>query len=143
MNELTQAPAGPYGSPIDFTCAQVPEDFEAGSLVWVWLGSDNNKGAATTWTQGIRALARCQSKTYTTGNRYKIVLDDVFVLPRSVEKLELLELSPVAYTEELSQAAIVGLNNYASQVVQLLSDREFATIGAIIGEICPTFRTTF
>ncbi|WP_024583970.1 MULTISPECIES: AAA family ATPase [Bradyrhizobium] len=107
------------------------------SLVWIWLGSDNNKGVATDWTQGIRALARCKEKTELKGKRFEIVLDDVFILPRSIEKSELLSFSPATYARDLSDAAIVGLNNYASQVVQLLSDKEFATIAAIIGDLLP------
>ena len=87
--------------------------------------------------QGIRALARCQSKAAVANKRFEIVLEDVFILPRTIERTELLDLSPATYAKNLSQAAIVGLNNYASQVVQLLTDKEFATIGAIIGELLP------
>jgi len=135
LNKLAQAPPGPYASPISFTCAQVPKDFDNGSFVWVWMGSDNNKGAPTDWAQGIRALARCQSKATVASKRFEVVLEDVFILPRTVEKSELLDFSPATYAKDLSQAAIVGLNNYSSQVVQLLTDKEFATIGAIIGEL--------
>jgi 5-methylcytosine-specific restriction protein B len=101
------------------------------------MGSDNNKGAPTDWTQGIRALARCRSKAVVAKKRFEIVLDDAFILPRSVERSELLTFSPATYARDLSDAAIVGLNNYSSQVVQLLTDKEFATIGAIIGELLP------
>ena len=127
---------GPYASPIEFTCAQVPQDFDADSLVWLWMGSDNNKGVATNWRQGIRALARCESKK-ADGKQFTIILDEVLILPRTVEKMELLTTFPITYAKELSEAVIVGINNYASQVVQILSDREFATIGAIIGELIP------
>jgi 5-methylcytosine-specific restriction protein B len=101
------------------------------------MGSDNNKGAPTDWTQGIRALAHCQSKAAIANKRFEIVLDDVFILPRTIDKSDLLNFSPATYARDLSEAAIVGLNNYASQVVQLLSDKEFATIGAIIAELLP------
>jgi len=101
------------------------------------MGSDNNKGAPTDWTQGIRALARCQSKAPIANKRFDVVLDEVFILPRTIEKGELLEFSPATYARDLAGAAIVGLNNYASQVVQLLSDKEFATIGAVIAELLP------
>jgi 5-methylcytosine-specific restriction protein B len=98
--------------------------------------SDNNKGVPTNWRQGIRALARCESKE-ADGKQFTIVLDEVLILPRTVEKMELLTTSPITYAKELSEAVIVGINNYASQVVQILTDREFATIGAIIGELIP------
>lgn len=55
----------------------------------------------------------------------------------TIEKRDLLNFSPQTYAKELSEAAIVGLNNYASQVVQLVEDREFATIAAMISEILP------
>ncbi|ABE39208.1 ATPase associated with various cellular activities, AAA_5 [Rhodopseudomonas palustris BisB5] len=101
------------------------------------MGSDNNKGVETDWTQGIRALARCSKKTELAKKKFEIELDDVFILPRSIEKSELLTFSPATYARDLQEAAIVGLNNYASQVVQLLSDKEFATLGAVIAELLP------
>jgi len=58
-------------------------------------------------------------------------------LSDTIEKRDLLNFSPQTYAKELSEAAIVGLNNYASQVVQLVEDREFATIAAMISEILP------
>ncbi|MCW0196820.1 AAA family ATPase [Sphingopyxis sp.] len=104
------------------------------------MGSDNNKGQATDWTQGIRALGWCAQKDALGGSRYRIVITDLLMLPRSVEKLELLQASPETYARSLSEAAIIGLNNYSSQVVQLLTPKEFATIGAIIARLLPESR---
>ncbi len=59
------------------------------------------------------------------------------ILSDTIEKRDLLNYSPYTYAKELSEAAIVGLNNYASQVVQLVDDREFAAIAAIISEMLP------
>lgn len=137
---LSKAPAGDYPYPITLECAQVPQDFGPDSLVWLWLGSDNNKGQATSWTQGIRALAVCKKKSGPVSGQYEITLNDVFMLPRSVEKLELLQASPETYARSLSGAAIIGLNNYSSQVVQILSSDEFATIGAVIARLLPDVR---
>lgn len=136
---LAGAPAGPYDDPIGLSCAQVPNDFDVGSPVWVWLGSDNNKGQRTDWEQGIRALAVCTEKKRDEENTksFHIELGDVVLLPRTIEKHELLETSPETYARSLSKAAIVGLNNYSSQVVQLLSTVEFATIGAVIAKLLP------
>jgi 5-methylcytosine-specific restriction protein B len=103
----------------------------------VWLGSDNKKGVKTNWTQGIRALARCKSKEAIAGKQFEIVLEDVLILSETIEKRDLLNFSPSTYARDLSEAAIVGLNNYASQVVQLLGDREFATMAAMIAEMLP------
>lgn len=137
LNELAEASTGIYPFPVSFTCAQVPKDFGPDSRVWVWLGSDNNKGAKTTWTQGIRALARCREKVNVGKNQFKVTLEDVIILSETIEKRDLLHYSPNTYAKELSEAAIVGLNNYASQVVQLVDDRQFAAIAAIISELLP------
>ncbi|WGM37516.1 hypothetical protein AMEJIAPC_00415 [Caulobacter sp. NIBR1757] len=108
--------------------------------MWLWLGSDNNKGQATAWTQGIRAIGSCKAKTSLGAGRYKVTLTNLFLLPRTIEKAELLQASPETYARSLSEAAIVGLNNYSSQVVQLLTAEEFAAIGAVIGRLLPEIR---
>lgn len=138
--ELSTAPTGEYPSEIELQCAQVPHDFGPGSPVWLWLGSDNNKGQPTSWTQGIRALAYCKENTALGGGKYEVRLENVLMLPRAVEKLELLQASPETYARSLSGAAIIGLNNYSSQVVQLLTEDEFATIAAIIARLLPEVR---
>lgn len=138
--QLSKAPTGPYASTILLKCAQVPKDFGPGSPVWLWLGSDNNKGQATSWKQGIRALAKCQKKSGLGNAQYEIELSDIFMLPRAVDKLELLQTSPETYARALSEASIIGLNNYSSQVVQLLSNQEFATIAAVIARVLPEVR---
>lgn len=135
---LDEVAAGLYGSDVELTCAQVPGQFGTGSPIWLWLGSDNNKGAATDWSQGIRALGTCRSSDRIEGSKeYRVVLRDLYLLPRSISKLELLEASPETYARELADAAIIGLNNYSSQVVQILTDNEFATIGAMIADMIP------
>jgi 5-methylcytosine-specific restriction protein B len=136
--QLDEAPTGAYATGVQLTCAQVPNQFGSGSPIWLWLGSDNNKGAATDWSQGIRALGTCQSNDRIEGSKeYSVVLRDLYLLPRSISKRELLEASPETYARELADAAIIGLNNYSSQVVQILTDDEFATIGAMIADMIP------
>jgi 5-methylcytosine-specific restriction protein B len=51
--------------------------------------------------------------------------------------MDLLEASPETYARALADASIVGLNNYSSQVVQILTDDEFATVTALIAEMTP------
>lgn len=136
---LADSQQGPYPHDLIIKCAQVPGDFDAGSIVWLWLGSDNNKGQATDWTQGIRAIGICSEKKRTSdGRTFEISISEVHILSRTIEKMELLQFSPSVYADSLSAAAIVGLNNYSSQVVQLLSEREFITIAALIAAILPS-----
>lgn len=136
--QLDEADPGLYPDYVELSCAQVPQQFGPGSPIWLWLGSDNNKGVATDWAQGIRAYGVCESsEKIEDSNKFEIVIGEVFLLPRSVSKLELLENSPETYARELADAAIIGLNNYSSQVVQILSDNEFAAIGAMIADMMP------
>jgi 5-methylcytosine-specific restriction enzyme B len=136
--EIDEAPSGAYPELIDLTCEQVPSGFGPGSLIWLWLGSDNNKGKATSWEQGIRAYGVCEkSEKIDGGKTFKIILKDIFLLPRSVTKIELLQASPSTYAQKLAEATVIGLENYASQVVQLLDEDEFATIGALIVHMIP------
>lgn len=137
-HELDAAVSGSYKDSITLTCAQVPSQFQPGSPIWLWLGSDNNKGQATSWAQGIRAHGFCEkSERIADSKSYEIILRDIYLLPRSVAKLELLQSSPETYARALADAAIIGLDNYSSQVVQILSDDEFATIGAMIVDMIP------
>jgi len=141
--QLDASPAGQRSLPIELTCGQVPNDFDVGSTVLIWLGSNNNKGQATPWEQGIRAIARCAGKTLVEPadkRIFEIVLDDVFVLPRTVKKEDLLKSAPDTYTQFLTDASIVGINNYASQVVQLLRPQDLVIISAMISSIQPESR---
>jgi 5-methylcytosine-specific restriction enzyme B len=127
-------------SPIELTCAQIPSEFDVDSLVLIWLGSNNNKGQATTWQQGIRAIGRCASKKLiepAEKRNFEISIDDVYVFPKSVRKEDLLKSAPDTYTQFLTSASIVGINNYANQVVQLLSQQELSIICAMIASIQP------
>lgn len=123
---------------IEIKCAQVPSSFEPLSDVWLWLGSDNNKGQATNWDQGVRAFGRCEAKEQLPGTKtFKIDIRLLYILPRSVQKVEFLQTSPVTYADALFETPIVGLNNYSSQVVQTLTDQQFLTLTAIIARVIP------
>ena len=136
--QLDEADSGSYPDDVELTCAQVPQQFGPGSPLWLWLGSDNNKGGATDWAQGVRALGTCKSNDRIEGTKeYAVVIHDLLLLPRSVSKMELLEASPETYARDLADAAIIGLNNYSSQVVQILTDDQFAVIGAMIVDMMP------
>jgi len=121
----------------------VPNDFDVGSTVLIWLGSNNNKGQPTPWEQGVRAIARCAGKQLVEPAEkriFEIVLDEVFVFPRTVKKEDLLKSAPDTYTQFLTDASIVGINNYASQVVQLLKPQDLVIISAMISSIQPESR---
>jgi 5-methylcytosine-specific restriction protein B len=127
---------GPTDELVYLTCAQVPADFDVGSDIWLWLGSDNNKGQATDWDQGVRAYGHCESKSQ-EGKSFTIGIKISYVLPRSVQKVEFLQTSPATYADALFETPIVGLNNYSMQVVQTLTDQQFLTLSAAIARLLP------
>jgi len=51
---------GKLDSPLSLAvvCSQVPQPFTPGDFVFIWLGSNNNQGADTDWTKGLRAFGR-------------------------------------------------------------------------------------
>jgi 5-methylcytosine-specific restriction protein B len=111
--------------------------------VLIWLGSNNNKGQATPWNQGIRAIGRCASKEIVEPaekRNFEVTIDDIYILQSTVKKEDLLKIAPDTYTQFLTNASIVGINNYASQVVQMLSPSELAIICAMIASIQPDCR---
>ena len=137
---LADARQGNYPEKLTIECAQVPNEFAVGAIAWLWLGSDNNKGQATDWKQGIRGFGRCTSKKLDPedSKRYILVIEDVHILSNTIDKMDLLQAAPVTYARHLASAAIVGLNNYASQVVQMLREREFHVIAAIVASMLPS-----
>ncbi|TGT91915.1 MULTISPECIES: AAA family ATPase [unclassified Mesorhizobium] len=121
----------------------MPSDFDVGSTALIWLGSNNNKGQPTPWDQGIRAIGICSFKKLTEPVEkriFEIVIDDVFVFPTTVKKEDLLKSAPDTYTQFLTDASIVGINNYASQVVQILKPQDLTIICAMISSIQPESR---
>lgn len=109
------------GGPVvfDVTCKQVPGALKAGDFVFVWLGTDNNKGGATSWKQGLRALGKVVSISGPENYREArtVSVSAGYVLPESVGKLDAAHSERVNY-RELFALPVMGSNNYSSQVIQ-------------------------
>jgi 5-methylcytosine-specific restriction protein B len=113
--------------PMEFEirCKQVPEAVGPGSFAFIWLGTNNNKGGATPWTQGLRALGRI---THIEGgpqyNDTKTVGISVgVVFPKSLTKSDFVRQASGEYIR-ISDLPVVGINNYSSQVVQRINGSE-------------------
>ena len=76
--------------PFDITvkCKQVPASAKPDDVAIIYLGSDNNKGGATTWVQGIRAVGKLKSRS--GGAQYNDESTLIFsvdaIIPRSLTK---------------------------------------------------------
>lgn len=113
--------------PIDIAiaCKQVPRETVPGVLAFVWLGTDNNKGSATTWVQGLRALGRITK--IEGGLKYNdqktISLSIGLVFPESLTKKDFIRATGADYIA-ISDLPVVGINNYSSQVIQRIDPGE-------------------
>jgi MoxR-like ATPase len=115
--------AKPASVPITFgvDCKQVPTSLKVGDFVFIWLGTDNGKGASTSWKQGLRALGKVTGINGPPGyNETKTVsVSADYVLAESVGKQDAVNSSRVNY-RELFTLPVMGGNNYSSQVIQYI-----------------------
>ena len=126
-------------------CKQVPTSLAAGDFVFIWLGTDNGKGGATSWKQGLRALGKIVNVDGPPGyNETKSVhVSAGYVLPQSIGKVDAANSGRVNY-KELFNLPVLGGNNYSSQVIQQIDPSKPAqNLGGlieIVEEYCPGFR---
>ncbi len=118
----TTSPATPL--PISVTCTQVPADLKAGDFAFIWLGSDNDKGAAPAWRMGFRALAQVTKKT-STSYRLPATIDlgVGVIFSDSVDQLSFLDQTPLAYSN-FAEMPVVGPRSRSAQTVLKIDDLE-------------------
>lgn len=123
IDALHASPATPLSFTV--TCTQVPTELAAGDFVFVCLGSDNNKGGATDWTRGIRALGTVTSKTGGPGRNdpWFVGLEVKVVVPESVTHKRMLAKAPAAYFWCASMP-VIGVDSYANQTVQMIKEAD-------------------
>lgn len=106
---------------IKVLCTQVPDEADKGTLCFIWLGSDNNKGTPTEWKQGLRAFGVIAEKQGGPGynDEWELKVRILFVFKESVNKMDLLEANPSTYTE-FAGMPVIGLVTSTNQTVQLI-----------------------
>jgi hypothetical protein len=116
---------GPLENAVTTSCSQFPREASVGDYAFVWLGSDNDKGAPTAWKQGIRAfgLFRNIDRAEAWNSKSQFTLDLQVVLPESIDKDDLLEKANTLYVQ-FSGAPIVGLSSFRNSMVQRIAEDE-------------------
>lgn len=106
---------------INVTCTQIPDDFVQGTFVFIWLGSDNNKGMATQWKQGFKAFGRLISinrgDSYNDSSTFEIEM--LLIFSDAVSRLDFLRETPEAYYW-FSAMPIIGLDDHSNQTVRMI-----------------------
>ncbi|EMR7681221.1 DUF262 domain-containing protein [Yersinia enterocolitica] len=133
-----------------FKCKQIEEKIitslthNESIYCFIYLGSDNNKGIATLWNKGIRAIA--QLDTIDGWNDFQsectLSLRILSVFPESFDKVKFLEDSPELY-KNFSNYPIIGLNSSRNNSVQLVHEGRRENTGSLINailELYPNFR---
>lgn len=107
---------------ISVVCTQVPIDLVVGTYAFIWLGSDNSKGIATSWKQGFKAIGRIQS--IERGEKFNdestTVVEVMYVFSEAVNRLDILRDAPAAYYW-CSSLPVIGLDDHSNQTIRMIS----------------------
>ena len=133
------------GTQITVVCTQVSAEFDVGTIVFLWLGSDNSKGIPTEWKQGFKAVGTVSSiergDKYNDASTIGVTLKYIFV--EAINRLDILQKAPTAYYW-CSALPIIGLDDHSNQTVRMIaSDGERSDVKAffyVLNAVRPEFR---
>ncbi len=124
-----------------FECAQVEEGIGAGDHVFIWLGSDNNKGQPTAWKQGLRAIGKILNlvRGATFNDLSQIEIEVFAILPRSIDQFDFLERSASHY-KYFSRYPVVGIRSSRNNAIQKAHDGDpRQQSAALLTSVCLLF----
>lgn len=134
IKKINQQPAHALENPfvISVTCTQVPNEYEKGTYVIIWLGSDNDKGKHTEWSQGFKAIGKVISidRAQKRNDNSTFVVHIGYIFPKSVGRLDLLDEAPDDYSKCASMP-IIGPEDRANQTVRIISNNPRSQISAL------------
>ena len=161
ITELTSETVGAKQSPviINVVCTQVPLHFSAGDFVLIWLGSDNNKGQATAWKQGFKAVGKVigVNRSGKFQDSCENVISIGYIFPEAINRVDILREAPTAYYWA-SAMPIIGLDDSSNQTVRIIDQNAernevpalFYAFNAVnrdffasIGDVYPELREAF
>jgi hypothetical protein len=110
---------------LQIPCRQVSDQVAPGNFAFLWLGSDNSKGAPTDWKQGLRAFGVVTKKTGGPSwkDEWTVSLSVPIVFPTSITHHQFLAKAPTAYYW-FSGVPVLGVSTYSNQTVQQIKEEE-------------------
>ena len=121
IKQIDSIPSGIVESNIriNVTSTQVPNECKEDEYAFIWLGSDNNKGQATEWKQGFKAIGKIvELKRGIQWSDESITsVDLLYIFPRAITRLDFLAKAPFDYFE-CSAAPIIGIDDHSNQTVR-------------------------
>lgn len=141
--DINNIDSGTATLPFSFTfeCAQVEEGIDAGDYVFIWLGSDNNKGQPTAWKQGLRAVGKILSlaRGASFNDQSQIEIEVFAVLPRSIDQFDFLERSASHY-KYFSKYPVVGVRSSRNNAIQKAHEGDLRQqSAALLTSVCLLF----
>lgn len=133
IKKLCAAQVGIQDTPftINVKCTQIPDNYSNGDYAFIWLGSDNNKGMATEWKQGFKAIGLVQNVV--RGEKYndtsETTLQIIYIFKESINRMDILRCAPTAFYW-CSSMPLIGIDDHANQTIRSMSGTSFADMGA-------------
>lgn len=107
---------------VSVVCTQVPADLTEGTYVFIWLGSDNSKGIATSWKQGFKAVGKV--KSIDRGEKFNdestTIVEVQYIFSEAVNRLDILRDAPSAYYW-CSSLPVIGLDDHSNQTIRMIA----------------------
>ena len=133
INKISTSSVGLQENPFQIVvnCTQIPDNYATGDYAFIWLGSDNNKGAKTKWKQGFKAVGKVlnirRGKSYNDSS--ETILDICFIFRDAVSRMDILRCAPEAYYW-CASFPLIGLDDHANQTIRLMGGNSFSDIKA-------------
>ncbi|EAQ96086.1 AAA family ATPase [Congregibacter litoralis] len=131
IDSTSIAPFTPFS--IEFTCKQVEKSIPPDSYALIYLGSDNSKGIATSWEQGLRALGKITSLDLgeTFNSESKLSIEIISVFDKSYGKVDFLDSQPALYSH-FSEYPVIGVTSYRNNAVQKVNESRRENTSALL-----------
>lgn len=121
---------------ISVVCTQIPNDLTTGVVVFIWLGSDNSKGAPTEWKQGFKAMGRVTSVI--RGEKYNdestTNVDLFYIFPEAINRLDILREAADEYYW-CSSMPVIGLDDHSNQTIRMLETGKLSDVNSFFAAL--------
>ena len=116
---------------ITVKCTQIPDNYAPSDYAFIWLGSDNNKGAPTRWKQGFKAVGKVTNirRGASYNDTSETTLEIIYIFRESINRIDILRCAPNEYYW-CSSFPLIGIDDHANQTIRLMSGAELSDIKA-------------
>ena len=116
---------------ITVKCTQIPDNYAPNDYAFIWLGSDNNKGAPIKWKQGFKAVGKVTNikRGANYNDTSETTLEIIYIFRESINRIDILRCAPNEYYW-CSSFPLIGIDDHANQTIRLMSGAELSDIKA-------------